>query len=183
MAILIFQTVGSTHHLHSPTEVCSHCSVVINGLFSHKNSDECYGWTPHTLQHIIHMAPSSFLPSDVSSTAMYNLLMLLKMNLNVLSTDILRQFLKNIEQFPFVSGDDWCRFLIQRLRRAIDSPSCNKPIVFLKHDAFSSGSPPAMSIDDLGSPPVSTSSSQPGEFNSPIKGMQDQLLSYVTQLC
>ena len=78
-------------------------------------------WTPHTLQQIVNLGSltgesSSFL-NDMSSRAMYTLLILLEWNVSILSIDSLCQFIRNIEKLPFVSSDGWSEFLIQRLKK------------------------------------------------------------------
>lgn len=79
-------------------------------------------WSHHTLQQIVKIGSleeGCALLSSLSSTAMYNLLVLLERNIKILSGEELGQFIKNIEQLPFVHEDEWCRFLILSLKRHI----------------------------------------------------------------
>ena len=79
-------------------------------------------WTAHTLQRIVSIGSleeGSTLLSGLSSTAMCNLLVLLEQNIRILPKDTLGKFIENIEQLGFVCEDEWCRFLILRLKRHI----------------------------------------------------------------
>lgn len=61
-------------------------------------------------------AGSLFL-SSLSSTAIHNLLVLVERNVSMLSMDTLEQLVRNAERNVFVSKDEWCQFLIGRLKR------------------------------------------------------------------
>ncbi len=81
-------------------------------------------WTAHTLQQIViigSLMEGCALLSGLSSTAIYNLLVLLELNIRILPKEALEQFVKNVEQLSFVCADEWCVFLIQRLKRHIHS--------------------------------------------------------------
>lgn len=121
-------------------EACSHCSAVMEVLSAEQtNADTSLPveWTPHFLQRIVHLGGlkvGSSLLSDLSSMAMYNLLVLLELNIKILPQDALVEFIKNIERLPFVSTDEWCVFLIGHLRRQIESTGFH-PLVVLEKES------------------------------------------------
>lgn len=125
--------------------ICSHCSAVVDILSTENaNSDSSSNsWTSHTLQQILYLGSlkeGEALLRDFSSTAMYNLLVLLELNVKTLPKDTLEQFIEKIEQLSYVIHDDWCRFLIQRLKRHFENTNC-QPLVSLEKDTAHQKSP------------------------------------------
>ena len=101
-------------------------------------------WTAQTLQRIVHIGSlmeGRTLLNDLSSTAMYNLLVLLQSNIRILSKETLEQFIVNVEQLSFVSNDDWCRFLIKRLRSHLHGTHGQQALVAFKDSAVTTPSP------------------------------------------
>jgi hypothetical protein len=79
------------------------------------------GWTLATLQRVMYLGSvrggsgKGFL-SNLSSIALCNLLVLLELNTKTLCEDVLGPFLRNVEELGSVKRDEWCKFLIRRLR-------------------------------------------------------------------
>lgn len=112
------------------SRICSHCLEVLSTEPAMVDlSDSPMAWTLCTLQRIVYLGSvrggrggDEFL-SDLSSRALCNLLVLLKLNARTLCKDMLRHFLGNIEELVTVKRDEWCMFLIQHLRGHVDITS------------------------------------------------------------
>lgn len=57
--------------------------------------------------------------SGLSMTALCNLLVLLELNAKALPQDTLGQFIRNIEELSCTKKEEWCGFLVQRLKRHV----------------------------------------------------------------
>lgn len=103
-----------------PDGACSHCHAVINVLTTGPATVDHAptAWRLAVLQRVVHLgsAEDSYLLTTLSSTALCNLLVLLEMNAATLCEESLAQFLRNVEGLPFVKKEEWCWFLVQRVR-------------------------------------------------------------------
>lgn len=146
-------------YYNSSMDLCPHCSRMTDILCGSSEltnlhlSTSCSSesldclWMLRTLQHLIQAlsdstsscsssstsfsssSVESFSVNNLSSTAMHNLLMLLEQNMTMLHTSTLESFIANVEQSPFVMKDEWCRFLIGRLKRHIGPPLQPVPLI------------------------------------------------------
>lgn len=106
--------------------MCSHCcaltDVLTTGPATADLAFSTTAWTLATLQQVVQQGSvhgtSGFL-SNLSSTALCNLLVLLELNSAALCGDTLALFLQNINGLPFAKKEEWCWFLMQHVRERV----------------------------------------------------------------
>ena len=127
-------------------KTCCQCSTMINVLSCEMKQEDvdhpptAVAWTAHTLQQIVDMGSlkdGCTVLNSLSSTAMCNLLVILERNVRILPKETLEEFVNNIETLSFVSGDEWCCFLIKRLKRHIQGDGLGPPLVIFKEEVSS----------------------------------------------
>ena len=74
------------------------------------------------------------LMSGLSTTALCNLLVLLELNVKSLPHDTLGRFVRNVEELSCTKKEEWCGFLVQRLKRhvctdAADTAADEQPLL------------------------------------------------------
>ncbi len=140
----------------SEARMCPRCSVMVDVLCAtgqispcsdhhYQQPTQAQSWTLLTLQQIVSRGGTLLgrtLLSDLSSAAIHNLLTLLELNVKVLSVEALRMFVDNIEALPFLREDEWCKFLIHRVRNRINvSHSTQSPTRLTTHSTLVTHSP------------------------------------------
>ena len=92
-------------------------------------------WTPQTLQRLVHLGSvkeSCAILTDLSSAALHNLLVLVELNVRALLKDEVVKFVENIDTLR--DNDEWCEFLIQRLKRSVGGSVENRLLVSMQGD-------------------------------------------------
>lgn len=85
---------------------------------------------------------SHALLSELSTTAMHNLLVLVELNVQMLPSEDVKRFIDSIKDLSFVNHDEWTRYLIQRLKRHFLDTNKDQPFAFMERDLIRSPSLP-----------------------------------------